>query len=133
SATIAQISDLQTTIASAVEEQTATANEMARNVAVAAKGSAEIAQNITAVAQAAQSTAEGAGQTQQAAADLAGMAAELERVVGRFSWKGESAADPHPGRQDGLGGWTQAQGNGRRVPEVNRSRRNGLGAAETPA
>ena len=49
---IAQINDISNTIASAVEEQTATANEMSRNVSEAAKGTAEIAQNITAVAQA---------------------------------------------------------------------------------
>ena len=40
---IARISDFQTTIASAVEEQTATTQEMNRNVADAATGSGEIA------------------------------------------------------------------------------------------
>jgi methyl-accepting chemotaxis protein len=40
---ISQINDIQNTIASAVEEQTATTNEIALNVAEAAKGSAEIA------------------------------------------------------------------------------------------
>ena len=51
---INQINDIQNTIASAVEEQTATTGEISRNVAEAAKGSNEIAQNITGVAQAAQ-------------------------------------------------------------------------------
>jgi hypothetical protein len=50
---IARIADMQTTIASAVEEQTATTNEIGRNVAEAARGSAEIAENIVSVAQAA--------------------------------------------------------------------------------
>ena len=43
SAIIASINDYQLTIASAVEEQTATTNEMSRNVAEAATGSGEIA------------------------------------------------------------------------------------------
>ena len=49
-AIIGQIHDAQSTIASAVEEQTATTNEMGRNVAEAATGSAEIAHNIGEIA-----------------------------------------------------------------------------------
>lgn len=75
---IAQINDISNTIASAVEEQTATANEMSRNVSEAAKGTSEIAQNITSVAQAAQNTTQGATNSQQAASELARMAAELQ-------------------------------------------------------
>lgn len=77
---IAQINDISNTIASAVEEQTATANEMSRNVSEAAKGTAEIAQNITTVAQAAQNTTQGANNSQQAASELARMAAELQQL-----------------------------------------------------
>jgi len=77
---IAQINDISNTIASAVEEQTATANEMSRNVGEAAKGTSEIAQNITAVAQAAQNTTHGANNSQQAASELARMAAELQQL-----------------------------------------------------
>jgi methyl-accepting chemotaxis protein len=84
SAIIAQINDTQTTIASAVEEQTATTNEMGRNVADAATGSADIAANITAVARAASDTTAGAGNTAQAADKLARMAAELQHLVGQF-------------------------------------------------
>ncbi|HEX7377024.1 MAG TPA: methyl-accepting chemotaxis protein [Pirellulales bacterium] len=79
---IAQINDISNTIASAVEEQTATANEMSRNVGEAAKGTAEIAQNITAVAQAAQNTTQGASNSQQAASELARMASELQQLGG---------------------------------------------------
>jgi methyl-accepting chemotaxis protein len=82
---IAQISDLQTTIASAVEEQTATTNEMARNVSEAAKGSSEIAQNITGVAQAASSTSHGASDSLRASAELARMSSELQALVQRFT------------------------------------------------
>jgi methyl-accepting chemotaxis protein len=82
---IAQISDLQTTIASAVEEQTATTNEMARNVSEAAKGASEIAQNITGVAQAASSTSHGASDSLRASAELARMSSELQALVQRFT------------------------------------------------
>jgi methyl-accepting chemotaxis protein len=83
---IAQINDTQTTIASAVEEQTATTNEMGRNVSEAATGSAEIANNITAVARAATDTTSGAGNTAQAADELARMAAEMQELVGQFTY-----------------------------------------------
>jgi methyl-accepting chemotaxis protein len=52
---IGRVADLQTTIAAAVEEQTATTNEIARSVTEAARGSSEIAENITSVAMAARS------------------------------------------------------------------------------
>lgn len=44
---ISQINDFQTTIAAAVEEQTATTQEMSRSVSEAAAGSANVAANIT--------------------------------------------------------------------------------------
>ncbi len=78
---IKQVNDYMNTIASAVEEQTVTTNEMARNVLEASKGSMEISSNIVNVAEAAKSTTEGASQTQQAAAELARMAADLQTVV----------------------------------------------------
>jgi methyl-accepting chemotaxis protein len=83
-AIIKQIYDIQNTIASAVEEQTATTNEIARNVAEAARGSADIAQNITGVAHAAHGTSSGASATQEAARELAGMADTLLRLVAQF-------------------------------------------------
>ena len=67
---IKQVNDYMNTIASAVEEQTVTTNEMARNVSEASKGSMEIAGNIVSVADAASSTTEGATQTQQSSAEL---------------------------------------------------------------
>ncbi len=92
-----QIHDMQATIASAVEEQTATTNEIARNIAEAAQGGSEISRGITEVAQALRGTAEGASQTRQAAAELARVAAELGQLVGRFRGAGEeepAAAPP---------------------------------------
>ncbi len=81
SSVINRIAEIQTTIASAVEEQTATTNEMSRNVGEAAKGSAEIAENITAVAQAAIATSQGANDSLKASAELTRMAAELQGLV----------------------------------------------------
>jgi methyl-accepting chemotaxis protein len=78
---IAQINDIQSTIASAVEEQTATTAEISRNVGEAALGSREIAQNVMGVAQAARSTTEGAAKTKSSADELSRMAAELQRLV----------------------------------------------------
>ncbi|MCU1693819.1 MAG: Methyl-accepting chemotaxis protein [Frankiales bacterium] len=84
SAVIGQINDYQTTIASAVEEQTATTNEMSRSVAEAATGSTQIAATITGVAEAAASTTTGVGQSQRAAEQLAQMSAELNQLVATF-------------------------------------------------
>jgi PAS domain-containing protein len=78
---INQINDIQTTIASAVEEQTATTNEIGRNVAEAAKGSSEIAENINGVASSASATSSGASDSARAATELARLAAELREIV----------------------------------------------------
>lgn len=83
SSVIGRINDIQTTIASAVEEQTATTNEIGRNITEAAKGSSEIAKAVTGVAQAAKDTAEGATSTQRAAGELTELAAGLQRLVDR--------------------------------------------------
>ncbi|MCO8274240.1 methyl-accepting chemotaxis protein [Actinoplanes sp. TRM 88003] len=81
---IERISDFQTTIASAVEEQTATTAEMNRSVTEAAAGSGEIAENITGVAEAARLTSQSVAETQEATADLARMSSELRSVVSAF-------------------------------------------------
>jgi methyl-accepting chemotaxis protein len=83
-AIIRQVSDISGTIASAVEEQTATTNEIGRNVSEAAKGTSDIARNITGVATSAQGTASGATETQAAATALSHMAVELQELVSQF-------------------------------------------------
>jgi len=83
--TIGRINDIQTVIAGAVEEQTATTNEMGRNIAGAAGATGEISRNITGVAQAARNTSDGSANTEQAVAELAELAADLRRLVGRFT------------------------------------------------
>ncbi|MBG0823553.1 methyl-accepting chemotaxis protein [Planomonospora sp. ID91781] len=81
---IGRINDYQTTIASAVEEQSATTDEMNRNVSAAASSSEEISANITGVADAARSTAHAITEAQDATASLATMSGELSDLVTRF-------------------------------------------------
>jgi methyl-accepting chemotaxis protein len=81
---VTTINDLQTRIAAAVEEQTATTGEITRSMAEAARGSQEIAQNIVALAKSAQGTSSGASQTRSSAQEVARMAVDLEKLVGLF-------------------------------------------------
>jgi methyl-accepting chemotaxis protein len=81
---IDKISHISTTIATAVEEQSATTGEMARNVSEAARGASTIASNIGGVAQAAQDTSSNVGEAQKASEHLSGMANELRELVNRF-------------------------------------------------
>jgi methyl-accepting chemotaxis protein len=81
---IEEVNSYQTTIASAVEEQTATTGEMSRNVAEAANGSAGIAANIETVAGAAEATSGGISEAQRAAGELAELSGQLSRVVAQF-------------------------------------------------
>ncbi len=85
-AIIARIHEIQNTIASAVEEQSATTAEIGRMVGEAARGSAEIAESIAGVAEAAQDTAQGAVAADQSARALTSMAEELQSLVARFKW-----------------------------------------------
>ena len=81
---IERIDSLQTRIAAAVEEQSATTGEIGRNIVEATTGTTEIAENIVQVAQAAQSTAEGAANTQVSSQELARMAQSLQRLVEEY-------------------------------------------------
>lgn len=82
---INQINDISNSIASAVEEQTVTTNEINRSMAEAAKGVGDISKNITGVATAAKDNTQGANDTQKAAQELSQMAARLQTVVSHFT------------------------------------------------
>jgi len=86
SAIINQINDISNSIASAVEEQTATTNEIGHSVTEAATGVGDIAKNIGSVALAARNTTQGASDTQKASQELSHMAAELQKVVSKFTF-----------------------------------------------
>lgn len=81
---INQINDISNTIASAVEEQTTTTNEIGRNVNEAATGTMGISKNIETVVQVAQETTNGAEETEKSASGLTGMAGELRDLIRRF-------------------------------------------------
>jgi methyl-accepting chemotaxis protein len=82
---IQKINDISSVIASAVEEQAATANEIGKAVSSAATGSAEIASNLASVSQVSRDTTQGASNSQKAAAELNKMSAELQTLVSSFS------------------------------------------------
>jgi len=81
---ITQLGGFQTTIAAAVEEQTATTAEIARSVTAAAARTDTIAAAVAAVAGATQSIATGTHQAGTATQDLTRMAARLHELVARF-------------------------------------------------
>ncbi|MFN8651619.1 MAG: methyl-accepting chemotaxis protein [Gemmatimonadales bacterium] len=107
---VGQISSAQNTIASAVEEQTATTHEINRNLSEAATSTGEIVQNVSGVATAATETTRGASETQTAAVELARMASALQLLVGEFKYEdGDRAsrseqARPAPKATSRLGG-----------------------------
>jgi methyl-accepting chemotaxis protein len=96
--TIHQINDIQSMIASAVEEQAVTTNEIARSVGEAAAGSSAIAGSITGVADAARETKTGAIETHRSAEELAKLAGELLGLTRQFQLAPDagSAADDVP-------------------------------------
>jgi methyl-accepting chemotaxis protein len=82
---IEQISDFQTTIASAVEEQSATTAEMNRGVSEAASGVTDIASSIASVAHGTASSREAVGEVARTAEDVQSLADRLRSSAGRFS------------------------------------------------
>jgi methyl-accepting chemotaxis protein len=91
---IKQVNDISNTIATAVEEQNATTNEIARNVSEAARGSSEITKSISGVAGVAQNTAQGANDAAKAADALAEMSSKLRGLVSQFRLAGTRSEYP---------------------------------------
>ncbi|MHA7135633.1 methyl-accepting chemotaxis protein, partial [Oerskovia turbata] len=81
---IGRINDYQLTIASAVEEQTATTTEMSRGVQESATGASEIAGNITGIATVAQDGAATTHQMNESIAELARLSADLQSDAAKF-------------------------------------------------
>ncbi|MFZ1011381.1 MAG: methyl-accepting chemotaxis protein [Candidatus Sulfotelmatobacter sp.] len=84
SGVINQINDISATIAAAVEEQSATTDEMTRNASEAAGGAVNISTNISGVAQAADGTSARAQDSLKAAQDLATIASQLGGLMAQF-------------------------------------------------
>ena len=83
---VGKISDFSTTIASAVEEQTATTNEMSRSVTEAADSATQIAANITNVSSGAASTSEAATEASRTTQTVATVVGGLKTTVGQFRY-----------------------------------------------
>jgi hypothetical protein len=84
---IGQINDISSTIAAAVEQQSATTNEMKRNVDEAATGAGEISSSIGGVARVADGTSTLAQESQTAAQELAEVAKLLSGLMAQFKIK----------------------------------------------
>jgi methyl-accepting chemotaxis protein len=84
SSVIEEINNYQSIIASAVEEQSATAAEMNRSVTALSDGAGGMASNIAGIASASLITTEGISQSQMAVVELSTMAQELQRLVHQF-------------------------------------------------
>ncbi len=82
--TIGQIDQISTTIASAIEEQTAATAEIARNVEQAAAGTQEVSSNITGVTKAAGETGQVSTQVFEAAKELGRQSESLRKEVDGF-------------------------------------------------
>jgi methyl-accepting chemotaxis protein len=83
---IGRISENQSTIAAAVEEQSATTAEIGRMIAELSQAADRIVDSIDGIANATISTASGAGATRQAAQDLTGVAVEVNELIGQFRY-----------------------------------------------
>lgn len=81
---IASINDYQLTIASAVEEQTATTNEMSRSVAEAAMRTTEIATNTDGMAATAMTSSDAARDATEAVTGLSDLSEALRSELARF-------------------------------------------------
>jgi methyl-accepting chemotaxis protein len=87
---VERISDLQTVIASAVEEQTAVASDMAKSINDAATGSGEIANSISEVAETARLIANSAAGNQTEAVNLAGTARAIRSALNMLGLEAEA-------------------------------------------
>jgi methyl-accepting chemotaxis protein len=83
---IGSVSQYQNTIATAVEEQSATTNEMGRSISEIASRTGQITTGITDVAGTVGSTAAGIQASRRSAASLSTMAGELQELVARFRY-----------------------------------------------
>ena len=86
SSIIERINGIQLTIASAVEEQTATTQEMNRTLSDAAAGAGDIAATIGTVSEATRRTTDTVGDTRHAADELATTAIPLQSLGARFRY-----------------------------------------------
>jgi len=81
---IAQVHAISTSIATAVEEQSASTDQMSSSLAGATKSSRDVAENIRTVARVSQNTSQGAVDLEKAATELSQTSADLHDLVSQF-------------------------------------------------
>jgi len=82
--TVAQIQQISTMIATAIEEQGAATGEIASNTQLAARGTEGVTNNINGVGRAAEMTGAASSQLMGLSGSLSGQAGDLQREVGDF-------------------------------------------------
>ncbi len=82
--TIGRISEIATSISSAVEQQSAATSEISRNVQEASNGTQEVSSNITGVSTSASESGQSAGQVLSAAESLANEGEQMRQKVDEF-------------------------------------------------
>lgn len=83
-AVIKQVNDAQTAISSAVEEQSATTNEMSRSAADAASLAEQFSRVVDSVAEGTQHSTQSSAETHRVAQEIGTLAGDLEALVGHF-------------------------------------------------
>jgi len=91
---IAQVHTISTSIATAVEEQSASTDQMSSSLAGATKSSREVAENIRTVARVSHNTSQGTVDLEKAAAELSQTSTNLHHLVSQFRLAEEVTADP---------------------------------------
>jgi methyl-accepting chemotaxis protein len=82
---ISKIAEYQNSIASAVEEQSATTDQISNNLREVAQGSKEIADSIAGVAEVTRKSEQAAERTDTSSRELGQMALGLQQLVGQFT------------------------------------------------
>ena len=82
--TVDEMSEISTAIATAMEEQGATTQEIARNIGQVADSTKEVSANIAGVSSAAENTSQAAGELQKASDELRNQASVLEEEMKGF-------------------------------------------------
>jgi methyl-accepting chemotaxis protein len=85
SAIIERINEIQTITAAAVEEQTATTNEISMNVNQVTQSAVEVSTLASQSVIVSENTQEGASQTRTASGDLAQLAGSVQQMIARFN------------------------------------------------
>ncbi len=97
---INKVNEASTTIAGAVEEQSATTQEVTANLQVLTQGTTDISSSIASVAIEAGTATDGADRTERAAGHLAELAIELQRILSGFRLDADALRPPTDSTSD---------------------------------